>query len=364
MINTVRKMLGRDREFMVLVATTLVVTAILYVLLGDRLFSLGGVQSMSIQVSEFGFLALAMGLAILTGGIDLSIVAAAGLAGVMASLVMSGLIIPVTDDNQGMLFVLGIVVALVTGLITGLLNGIIIAKLSVPPILATLGTGILFQGIGMALTSGNSVSIKVVAFSQIATVAIGPAPLVFVLLAITFVIVGFILKKTRFGRRVYLFGENEVALRFSGDRSERTIILTYALIGLLVGLAAIVIIARANSMRVGFGQSYLLQAILVVVLAGFNPFGGRGRISSLAFALVLLQVLSTSMTAFEVSPYAKNLVWGGMLLLVMALIHFVRKGRKVGAKPQDFSGGATPPTGSFPALRSARVKTSSMGVRS
>ncbi|MGV8970263.1 MAG: ABC transporter permease [Microbacteriaceae bacterium] len=347
MLNSVRNVLGRDKEFSVLVATTIVVTFVLYVLLGQRLFSLGGIQSMSIQISEFGFLALAMGLAMLTGGIDLSIVAAAGLAGVMAAIAMSGQIIPVTEENQAMLLVLGIVVALVTGLLTGLLNGLIIAKLSVPPILATLGTMILYMGIGLALTTGNSVPIVVSGFSQIAAIALGPAPLVFILLAATFVIVGVILTRTRFGRRVYLFGENEVALRFSGAKSERTIILTYALIGILVGLAAIVIIARANSMRVGFGESYLLQAILVVVLAGFNPFGGKGRIVSLGFALILLQVLSTSMTAFAFSPYAKNLVWGGMLLLVMALTHYVTRSRKAGPKPKDFSGGAVPPTGSI-----------------
>ncbi|MGV8883056.1 MAG: ABC transporter permease [Rhodoglobus sp.] len=352
----VNNILGRDKEFTVLVGTTVVVTFVLYVLLGQRLFSLGGIQSMSIQVSEFGFLALAMALAMLTGGIDLSIVAAAGLAGVMAATVMSGQVIPVTDENQTMLLVLGIVVALVTGLLTGLLNGVIIAKLSVPPILATLGTMILYSGIGMALTSGNSVSILVSGFSRIATTAIGPVPLVFLLLVLTFVAVGFMLKKTRFGRRVYLFGENEVALRFSGARSERTIILTYALIGLIVGLAAIVIISRANSMRVGFGDSYLLQAILAVVLAGFNPFGGKGRIVSVAFALVLLQVVSTSMTAFAFSPYAKNLVWGAMLLAVMAVIHYVLRGRRPAVRPKDFSGGTIPPTGVLPLAEEAAVR--------
>ena len=352
----VNNILGRDKEFTVLVGTTIVVTFVLYLLLGQRLFSLGGIQSMSIQVSEFGFLALAMALAMLTGGIDLSIVAAAGLAGVMAAIVMSGQIVPVTEENQGMLLVLGIVVALVTGLLTGLLNGLIIAKLSVPPILATLGTMILYSGIGMALTSGNSVSILVSGFSRIATTAIGPIPLVFLLLVLTFVAVGFMLTKTRFGRRVYLFGENEVALRFSGARSERTIILTYALIGIIVGLAAIVIIARANSMRVGFGESYLLQAILAVVLAGFNPFGGKGRIVSVAFALVLLQVVSTSMTAFAFSPYAKNLVWGAMLLVVMAVIHYVLRGRRPAARPKDFSGGTVPPTGVLPLAEEAPVR--------
>lgn len=314
----------KDREFLVLVIVTLLVTFVLYSLLGQRLFSLGGLQSMSIQVSEFGFLALAMGLAILTGGIDLSVVAAAGLSGVVAALVMSGQFIPATDENQGMLFLLGIVAALVTGLLTGLTNGVIIAKFSVPPILATLGTMILFTGIGMAVTSGNSIPLQVAAFPQIVRLTVGPVPVVFLIMVIAFVVVAFILSRTTFGRRVYLFGENDIALRFSGVRSERVIIMTYALIGILVGLAAIVIISRANSMRVGFGESYLLQAILVVVLAGFNPFGGKGRVASVFIGLVLLQLLSSSMTAFAFSPYAKNLVWGLILLAVMALNHTVR----------------------------------------
>ncbi|GAB3602797.1 ABC transporter permease [Microbacterium aureliae] len=348
-MNWVRKALGDDREFTVLVITTVVVTAVLYALLGQRIFSLAGIQSMSIQVSEFGLLAVAMALAILTGGIDLSIVAAAGLAGLMATLVMSGQIIPVTDDNHGLIMILGLITAIVTGILTGVLNGTIIAKISIPPILATLGTMLLFTGIGMAITKGNSVPIAIPEFSMIAAIGIGPAPLVFVLLVAVFVVVGWMLRKTRFGRRVYLFGENEVALRFSGARTERTIILTYALIGLVVGLAAIIIIARANSMRVGFGESYLLQTILAVVLAGFNPYGGKGRIVSLGFALVLLQLLSTSMTAFGFSPYAKNLVWGLLLLGVMVLTHYVVKGRrkKAAPRPVPTPGGLEPPTGTL-----------------
>lgn len=336
---------GKDREFLVLVIVTLLVTVVLYAQLGNRLFSIGGLQSMSIQVSEFGFLALAMGLAILTGGIDLSVVAAAGLSGVVAALVMSGQFIPATDENQSMLFVLGIVAALVTGLLTGLTNGIIIAKFSVPPILATLGTMILFTGIGMAVTSGNSISLQVTAFPEIVRTTVGPIPMVFLIMAVAYIAVAFILTRTTFGRRVYLFGENDVALRFSGVKSERVIIMTYALIGILVGLAAIVIISRANSMRVGFGESYLLQAILVVVLAGFNPFGGKGRVASLFIGLVLLQLLSSSMTAFAFSPYAKNLVWGLILLAVMALNHYARvyrpKTRKaVGSASPDGPGGS------------------------
>lgn len=323
-MNFFRSVISRDKELSVLIVMTVVVVVVLYTNLGDRLFSPTGVQSMSVQVSEFGFLALAMAIAILTGGIDLSIAAAAGLAGIMAAFVMSGKIVPVTAGNSNLLLIVGIGAALVTGLLCGLLNGFLIAKLSVPPILATLGTMILFSGIGMAMTTGESVPVLVTSFASISTIAVANFPLIFIMMVIAFLVVAFILTKTRFGRRIYLFGENEVALRFSGVKNERVIIMCYASIGVLVGIAGVIMTSRANSMRVGFGDSYLLESILVVVLAGFNPFGGKGRIISLAIGLVLLQLLSTAFTALMFSPYAKNFIWGALLLLVMILNHYVR----------------------------------------
>jgi simple sugar transport system permease protein len=316
----------KDREFSSLVVTTLLVTGVLYFLLGARVFSSLGLSSMAIQIAEFGFLALGMGLAMLTGGIDLSVAAAAGLAGLMGALVMSGTIIPITESNHGLIMLLGVIATIVTGLLTGLLNGFLIAKVSVPPILATLGTMIFFTGIGMAITGGNSVGIEIPQYSDFfALTQISIFPLMFLVLVVVFIGVAFFLTRTVAGRNVYLFGENEVALRFAGVRSERTIMVTYLFIGLLVGLAALLIIARANSMRIGYGEGYLLQAILVVVLAGFNPFGGKGRISSIFVGLILLQLLATSINAFGLTPYHRNLMFGVILLVVMGLNFFVNR---------------------------------------
>ena len=221
---------------------------------------------------------------------------------------------------------LGVVATLVTGLITGLINGFLIAKISVPPILATLGTMIFFTGIGMAITGGNSVGIQIPEFAAFfAGTKISIFPLMFLVLVLVFFVVAFLLTKTTTGRSVYLFGENEVALRFAGVRSERTIMMTYVLIGLLMGFAALLIIARANSMRIGYGEGYLLQAILVVVLAGFNPFGGKGRISSIFVGLILLQLLATSINAFGLTPYHRNLMFGLILLIVMGINFFVNR---------------------------------------
>ncbi|MGP6170775.1 ABC transporter permease [Microbacterium sp. A204] len=332
-MNRIIKSVSRERELTVLIVMILITAIFVAVVAGSRFYSPGNFQSMAVQVSEFGFLALAMGLAMLTGGIDLSIVAAATLSGIVGATVLSGAIIPIEAGNGGMLIGIAIVATLVTALLCGLLNGFLIAKLSVPPILATLATMILFSGIGMVITKGQSVAVLVPGFSQLSVVTVAGIPLMFVVMLLGFIALGFFLRYSRQGRRIYLFGENSVALKFSGVKTERTILLTYAVVGLLVGFAALVMIARVNSARVGFGESYLLQAILVVVLAGFNPYGGRGRVVSILLALVLLQFLQSAFTMMAFTPFAKNMVWGGMLLFVM-VINFTVARLKFGGSPK------------------------------
>ena len=341
-MNSIARLVARDKNLSVLVLMTAGTLIVLITLLGGRFLSAGNLQSMSSQISEFGFLALAMGLAMLTAGIDLSIVSAAVLSGIMGATVMSGQLVPVTTSNSNTLMLAGIAAALVTGMMCGLLNGLLIAKLSIPPILATLGTMILFTGIGMVITDGQSVPIAVTSYSALGATTVASIPLIFILMAVAFLVMGFVLSRTRFGRHIYLFGENNVALRFSGVRNERVIILTYITIGLLVGIAAVIMVSRVNSARVGFGESYLLQAILVVVLAGFNPYGGRGRVVSLALGLILLQSLQSAFTILQFNPYVKNLIWGSMLLLVMVVNYYVARWNPRGADPVAKGPGSTP----------------------
>lgn len=318
----VRQLLTLDQNFTNLIALTLIVYLVLVPLLGGRFLSEANLQSMAVQISEFGLLALAMGLAMLTGGFDLSIVAAAGLSAVVGSMFMRGDFIEITAANQGTVMAIWIAAMLLTGMLTGLVNGTLIAKFSVPPMLATLGTYIMFTGIATVLTEARAVSVVIPAYPEIAVTTIAHVPLIFIIMLVVFVAAAFGLSRTRTGRRIYLYGENKVALRFTGARNERLIMTTYITIGLVVGLAGVLISSRANGIKVGYGDSYLLQAILVVILAGFSPYGGRGRVASLFVGLLMLQSLSSAFTIMQFNPFMKKLIWGGMLLAVM-LVNFV-----------------------------------------
>lgn len=325
-----RSLFLRDPNLTILAALTLSVGITLVAILGDRFLAPQNLQSMATQVAEFGLLALAMGLAMLLAGIDLSIVSAAVLSAIIGGMFLAGEIIPITPANESMVMWIGVAAVLITGVLCGALNGILIAKMSVPPILATLGTFIFFAGIGMVVTGGNSVPVTIPAFSDFATATVASIPLIFIVMCAVYALASFWLSRTRLGRRIYLFGENSVASRFAGARNERTIIYTYLVIGLLVGLAGLIMLSRVNSARVGFGDSYLLQAILVVVLAGFNPFGGRGKVVSLLLGLVLLQSLQSAFTIMRFDPFMRSFIWGASLLVVMTVNHlfFLRSNRR------------------------------------
>jgi simple sugar transport system permease protein len=323
--NTLSRFLKRDTNLTILVMMSVAITVILVLLLGESFFSANNFQTMTFQIPEFGFLAVAMALSMLTGGIDLSVVANANLSGIIAAFILSGNLSAINSSNNMGLIILAILSVIVISTVCGFINGILIAKFSVPPILATLGTMLFFSGIGMALTNGQSVGIIVDSFARIGTETTFGIPVIFLLFLAVIMVVYIFLSRTTLGQKVYLLGENSTALKFSGTDTEKIIMKVYTLIGFLVGISAVIMVSRANSARVGFGDTYQLQAILVAVLGGFDPNGGKGNILGVFFGIAILQFLQSSFTIFNFTPYSKKLIWGFMLLIVMVINYYINK---------------------------------------
>jgi len=317
-----------DSNMTILVAVTFVLLTVLSILLKGSFLSLRNFQSMAYQFPEFGLLALAMGIAMISGGIDLSVIANANLSGIIAALILTQNITNETTGNQLVLIIiLAILTALALSALLGMFNGFLIAYLGIPAILATLGTMLLFAGIGMAITEGRGVvgfplPFLYIGFGQL---SIFPLPLIiFIILAI---FVGIIMSKSALGQKIYLLGANSIAARFSGIENNIIIIKTYMLTGFLAGLSSILMISRVNSAKIGYGDTYLLQAILVVVLGGVDPAGGKGKISGVILGIIILQSLQSAFTLFGFDPYSKRLIWGLMLLIVM-IINFINSKHK------------------------------------
>ncbi len=292
-------------------------------LLQGQFFSVRNLQSIAYQFPEFGFLALAMMIAMISGGIDLSIISNANLSGIFAAFLLTKMVTPDTATSQ-VIVVIGLAILLGLGLsvLAGLFNGFLIACVGIPAILATLGTMILYTGIGMAITEGAGVVGFPEQFLVIGAGKIGGLPIPLLLFMVVAAVVALVLQKTVFGQSLYLFGVNPIAALFSGIPNTSVIIKAYMFSGLLAGCSSIIMISRVNSAKVGYGDTYLLQAILVAVLGGVDPYGGRGKVVGVVMGIILLQSLQNAFTLFMFTPYAKRLIWGGMLLFVM-MIHFI-----------------------------------------
>lgn len=297
----------------------LVLVAILLVfglILGDRLFSVGTLQSMAFQLPELGILSLAMMITLLSGGLNLAIIATANLCG----LAMAAILVTFVPGAEGVMWGVWQIVAILAGLavatVVGLVNGYVIAYLGVSPILATLGTMTLCKGLSIGLTRGNVISgfpDPIVFLGNGTVLGIPTAMLVFLGLCVP---VALLLNRTPFGHKIYMIGSNERATRFSGVDTRRVLLRVYVISSLLAAVAALVMLARFNSANASYGESYLLVTILAAVLGGVDPFGGFGRVGGLLMALILLQVISSAFNLMNFSPFLTIAIWGALIIAV------------------------------------------------
>ncbi len=267
-----------------------------------------------------------MMLAMITGGIDLSVVSITNLTGVLSALILiSHTSAAAAGVSSAVIITLAILTALVFSAFCGVINGLIITLAGVPPILATLGTQGLFLGLAIVITKGYSVLGFPAEFLAIGAGNIAFIPIPFLIFIAVALLVALFLRKTAQGFNMYMLGSNPIVSRFSGVNNAKVIILTYMITGLLAGISSIIMISRVNSMRPGYGYAYLLQAILVVILGGTDPKGGFGSVLGVVMGIFILQILQSGLNILAFSPFFKKFIWGFLLLLVMVITYFLSK---------------------------------------
>jgi simple sugar transport system permease protein len=308
-----------DRQLNFLLIVNVLVVLIATWLSHGQFVDIDNLQSMGSQLPELGLLALGIMLSMVSGngGIDLSGVGLANLSGMVAALIVPKFL---SGDDSPMLYTgafCAIVVAM--GALGGLLNGVVIARLRLTPILATLGTQLLFTGFAVVLSNGASVRIDYV--EPLADIGNGTAfnvPISFIIFIAAVVLLGWLLKRSPFGLRLYLMGTNPKAAFYAGIPRDRMLILTYMMCGVLASLAGLISATHTSSAKWDYGNSYLLIAILIAVMGGVNPSGGYGRIICVFFAATVLQFLSSLFNLLGVSQFFGDCAWGFLLLLSLA----------------------------------------------
>lgn len=304
---------------MALVALVVLLFTVLSMLAPNTYPTLRNLASMASQMAPIGMLALCVCITFLIGGIDLSIVAVANTAAIAAAITTNAL-----EPSMGPMAasLVGVVACLAVGVVAGLINGTLVSRLRVHPIPITLGTLALFTGISTGIT-GGSTQFGTGSLRFLGSGTLLGVPVAFLIFLLVVAALSFITLRTRFGFRMYSVGASDKVSRFARLDVERVQVSTYMLSGVIASIAGLVMFASTNAANVSFGSSYLIQAILVAVLTGVDPYGGRGRIALVILAVAAMQQVQTGINMalgrWDGASFAAEFGWGVLLIAILGL---------------------------------------------
>jgi rhamnose transport system permease protein len=303
-----RKLL-RHWEFILLIL--LVGVFILMSNLSPYFLNLRNLLDSTVHFTEKGVIAVCMAFIIISGNMDLS---------VASNMAMSAAVMGIAF-RSGIGIWPSALLCLLVGMAGGLFNGLIITRVKLPAMVATLATFSLYRGIAYVLLGNQAITGYPYEF---ATLGQGYFPgtnipnqfVVFIALAVIF---GFILHKTTFGRSVYAIGNNEDACRYSGLPVDRIKVILFTVNGLLAGLAAVLLTSRIYSTRPNIALNYELEIITAVVLGGVSIKGGRGSMIGVVLALFLIGASRFGMSLLNIPGQMMTVVIGLMLIIAILL---------------------------------------------
>lgn len=312
--------LNRINKHNLIIGSLIFISFIIMSILEPRAFLRpANIRGMLIQLPEYGILCFGMMLAMMSGGIDLSLVGIANFASIIGAFVMISL------GNSSFSMTLGILSALLTGAACGLFNGFLIGYLKIPAMLVTLCGLQLFQGLGLAITKGPAMTGLPPNFERIANENFLGIPIPFYIFILITMITAYILRSTVYGQQLKFMGTNEIASKYSGINNLKVTLTTYMISGITGAISGILISSHYNSAKSDYGKSYTLLTLLIVVLGGTNPDGGKGNIYGVAFAVILLQLISSAFNIMRINSFFKTFVFGLILIFAILITNYFEK---------------------------------------
>ncbi|MGN1114956.1 MAG: ABC transporter permease [Candidatus Ornithomonoglobus sp.] len=276
---------------------------------GGNFLTVENISDMLAETSVLAICAVGMMFVIITGGIDLSIGA------IMALGAMAGC--TVLKNNQSMPIIAVIGIAMAVGLVCGIFNGILVSKLKILPIIATLGTMNIYRGITYLVANGSWVKQQEMGakFLSLATGKVLGINNLIVIAVIVYIIAGFFMTKTRTGRKIYAVGNSEESARVSGIKTDNTLIMVYTLLGVIAGLAGTLYVCKYGVAQGETCTGYEMNVIAACVLGGVSINGGTGRVPGVLLGAILLGILNNAMPLIHVSSFWQEAIRGLIILL-------------------------------------------------
>ena len=305
-------------------AFILLLTCVVFTALNDRFAAPAALSLLIQQTAIVAALAIGQTLIILTAGIDLSVGAIAVLSSMLAARLAA---------DQGVPAPLALALAIVAGLAAGSLNGLLVTRIGLPPFIVTLGTLSIFTATVLLYTGGRSVpgaNLPDLLSWTGTTFPIGDFRMTtgVVLVGLMYLVVGYALSQTAWGRHVYAVGDDADAARLAGIRVNRVLFSVYAVAGLIYGLAAWVLIGRAGAASPNAIANANLESITAVVIGGTSLFGGRGGILGTLLGALIVQAFTVGLSLAGVDNQYRLLAVGVLVIAAVSVDQWIRRVRE------------------------------------
>jgi ribose transport system permease protein len=309
-----RKVIGKHWFFLVVIIVVLAVTA---GIVNFRFFSIRNILNILEQVSVLGIVAAGATILIISGNFDISVGSMIGLSAcTMAIALKSGM-------NETLVGFVGVAVCVACSL----LNGGLTTRLGAPSFIISLATTGVFHGTALVITEGVIQTVYEQFQTINATNVFGFLPLMFVVSILGYVFVSVLLRNTKLGRRVYAIGANSRGAFLSGIAVKSNTLVFFALNGLLVGVAAVVLLSRLGAALPTTGAGLELKAIGAVVIGGVPITGGTGNVLGTFLGVLLIGVISNMLNLSRVNPYYQEIAYGALVVISVA-VSYVRVGAR------------------------------------
>lgn len=302
-------------DFQILKPTFLIFIGLLILMsLGSDVFlTPRNITNILTQSAMYVIMGVGMTIVLNTGGIDISIGSMVGIA----TAVIGDVIV-----NHGMPVWLGLLGGLGAGLLCGMFNAFFITYLKIPPIIVTLGTWTMFRGLAYVYLGGTIYYNFPASFLGLARGRFLGLPVPVWIAAAVFIWGHYFLTRTKTGRQITALGGNEEAARLAGINTRALRFFVYSLMGLLTGLATIIVTARLDSAAPGTGAGFEMHTIASVVLGGTSLFGGRALMFGTLFGVLMLGVVENGLLLAGISFFWQRVLLGFIFVIVVGFRTF------------------------------------------
>lgn len=270
------------------------------------------------QSAIVGIVAIGEMLVMLTGAMDVSLAAILGISG----LATAGLLI------SGVPPVIGVAIGIGTGGAIGLVNGLMVTKIRINSIIATLGMLSILGGLGLMATEGQTLfgpALDSIGFLSSGVVMAVRVPII--VMFVMYAVFGVVLSRTLFGAQLYAVGSNEKAAWLSGLRVDRIRLAAFGLAGMLAAVGGVMQAARQGSATAVMGNEFLFPILTTVILAGVSLSGGKGRLLNVFIAAIFLVTITNGMVLLGLSVNAQRVASGLILIAALSLDRLRQRGR-------------------------------------